>query len=154
MSEAIEEVLINIPLFNGFTSNELKVVASRCTMLEVEKGELVFKEGDKGDYMCFVASGMFDVLKQSEAGKSAPITTLTRGRSIGEIALVDDYLRSATVRANKKSSLITLTKSNFEMILEHHPPVGIKLLKGLTRILSLSLRKTSSQLADALLPIG
>ena len=154
MSEAIEDVLISIPLFNGFNSDDLKVVASRCNMIEVEKGELVFKEGDKGDYMCFVAAGMLDVIKQSEAGKSAPITTLTRGRSIGEISLIDDYLRSATVRANKKSSLITLSKSNFEGILEHHPQVGIKLLKGLTRILSLSLRKTSSQLADALLPMG
>ena len=154
MSDAIVDILIGIPLFNGFTPADMKAVAEKCNIMEVEKGDIVFKEGDKGDYMCFVASGMLDVLKQSEAGKSAPITTLTRGRSIGEISLIDDYLRSATVRATKKSELITLTKANFESILENQPQVGIKLLKGITRILSLSLRKTSSQLADALLPMG
>jgi CRP-like cAMP-binding protein len=53
-----------------------------------------------------------------------------------------------------KSTLLILTRKDFEKLLEQHPQIGIKILKGLAKLLSMNLRKTSSLLADHMLPIG
>lgn len=81
------------------------------------------------------------------------ISSLHRGRSIGDMAVLDNFPRSATVRSRTKATLITLTRDSFETILDKHPRIGIKMLKGLARLLSLNLRKTSSRLADYMLPV-
>jgi CRP-like cAMP-binding protein len=94
---------------------------------------------------------MFDTLN-STALKIVIIASLTRGRSIGEMAIIDDYPRSATIKAWANSTLVTLTREGFEQILDQHSAIGIKLLKEISRLLSMNLRRTSSQLADYLLP--
>jgi CRP/FNR family cyclic AMP-dependent transcriptional regulator len=81
------------------------------------------------------------------------ITELSRGRSIGEMSVIGDFLRSATVKAQTETKLIILTQRNFELILEEYPKIGIKILKGISRLLSLSLRDTSGRLADYILPV-
>lgn len=142
------DVLSEVPLFNGFKVQELELIASYATLTEIKKGEILFEEGDRGDYVCFVVDGKLEVVKESAGGKARVLTTLSRGRSIGEGSIVDDSPRSATVRADTNASLIILSRDAFESILDQFPEIGIKLLKGIARLLSLSLRKTSSQLAD------
>ena len=104
--------------------------------------------------MCFVADGALEVAKQSITGESVVITELRRGRSIGEMSVIGDFPRSATVKALEEAKLIVLTQRSFELILEEHPRIGIKVLKGISRLLSLSLRDTSGRLADSILPLG
>ena len=116
--------------------------------------ELVFKEGDKGTFVCFVVDGTLNVVKESEIGESVVITALSKGRSIGEMAVIDDFPRSATVKARTNSRLILLTRKGFDLISEEHPKVGIKILKRISRLLSLNLRKTSSRLVDYMLPVS
>ena len=53
-----------------------------------------------------------------------------------------------TVRARTQATMVVLTREAFDSILKTHPQVGIKILKGIARLLSMNLRKTSSQLAD------
>ncbi len=84
----------------------------------------------------------------------AALATLTKGRSIGEMAVIDDFPRSATVRARTKGTLVLLTRQGFEVILEQHPGIGVKILKGISRLLSQNLRKTSSRLVDYMLPLS
>ncbi len=147
-SSDMVDVLSEVPLFNGFNVQELELVASYANLTGIKKGDTLFEEGDRGDYVCFVVSGKLDVLKESDKGEPMVLTTLSRGRSIGEGSIVDDSPRSATVRARTDASMIILSRDAFESILEQFPESGIKLLKGIARLLSLSLRKTSSQLAD------
>ena len=103
-----------------------------------------------GDFVCFVTKGALDVLKKNEKGKEILIASLGKGRSIGEMAVIDDFPRSATVKAKTHSTLIILTRRGFEQLLDKHPQIGVKLLKGLARLLSMNMRKTSSLLADML----
>jgi len=64
------------------------------------------------------------------------------------------YPRSATVKARVSSTLLILTRKGFEEMLDQHPQIGIKILKGLAKFLSMNLRKTSSLLADYMLPLS
>jgi CRP-like cAMP-binding protein len=145
--------LSNISLFDRLNGQELGVLAKYVNVIDVNPGEYIFKEGDKGDYVCFVEKGSLDVMKRSSAGGTAIIATLTRGRSIGEMAVIDNFPRSATIRARTKATLLTLTRSGFDLILEQEPTIGVKILKGISRLLSQNLRRTSSQLADYMLPL-
>jgi CRP-like cAMP-binding protein len=78
------------------------------------------------------------------------ITKLGKGQTIGEMALVDELPRSATVKTCSPSSLTVLSRKDFEELAVQSPEIAIKILKYLARSLSLSLRKTSNRLSDNL----
>jgi len=153
LTETILDCLIYSPLFDGLKDEELKVVANRTKLFELEKDGILFEEGDKGDYVCFVLDGLMDIIKESSPGTSAVIASLSKGRSIGEMAVIDNFPRSATVKARTKTSFLVLTQKSFDTIVKDYPEIGIRILKGISRLLSLNLRKTSSRLADYMLPV-
>ncbi len=154
VSNEIIDVLIDIPMFDALNPQELRIVAKYTNLIEVNAADYVFKEGDKGEYVCFVVNGSLDVSKMNETGNSVVLATLHKGSSIGEMSVIDEYPRSATVRARTKSTFLTLTRGKFDSILEEHSNIGVKILKGVSRKLSLNLRKTSSRLADYMLPLS
>ncbi len=149
----IIDSLAEIPLFDDLEPIELRTVARYMHFVEAEEGDLVFEEGEAGDYVCFVANGTLSVIKESKSGEQAKITSLSRGRSIGEMAVIDEFPRSATVIASTKATLLTLNRGNFQLLLDNHPKAGIPILKGIARLLSMNLRRTSGQLADMMLPL-
>jgi len=153
ITEIIINFLSDIPLFNELNKEKLLTIARHMHYLELEKGNLVFEEGEDGDYVCFVASGTLDVIKESKSGERVTITTLAKGRSIGEMAMIDEFPRSATVISNSDTKLITLKRDSFQFLLDNHPDVAIPVLKGITRLVSINLRKTSCKLADLMLPL-
>jgi len=153
IQEPISDFLLNTPLFDGLKTNEIKNIAKHLSSIELSKDEILVKEGEEGNCVCFVVEGTLDVIKQSLTGESVIITALHRGRSIGEMSIIDDFPRSATVKARTQVKLVILTREGFDLLLEENPQVGIKILKKISRLLSLNLRKTSSRLADYMLPL-
>jgi len=154
MTELLSDHLSLIPIFSGLNAQELQTIEKYMFFNKVEPGEYVFKEGEKGDYVCFVAAGALDVIKLNQNAQPVVITTLAKGGSIGEMALIDKLTRSASIRACTPSSLIVLTRKGFEMILKLHPEIGIKILKGVASLLSINLRKTSDKLAEFMPPLA
>lgn len=151
---AIIDLLIQIPIFDNLDPDELRMIVKYMNVVQAKEGEEVFREGDRGDYVCFVAEGTLDVIKTSETGHHVAISTLHKGRSIGEMSMLDNFPRSATVQARTPATLVTLSKQSFELIVDDHPRIGVKIIKSVARLLSLALRKTSSRLADYMLPLG
>jgi CRP-like cAMP-binding protein len=98
--------------------------------------------------------GEVDIIKESSPGGEVVLASLPKGRSIGEMSFVDNFPRSATAKASTETSFLALTQKTFDQILKNHPEIGIKILIGISRHLSLKLRKTSSRLADYLLPVS
>ena len=154
ISGAIVDFLITMLLFDSLSSNELDIVSKHMNVVTIDQDEVIFREGDKGDYVCFVVEGSVEVLKQTGESKSVVLNRLRKNSTIGEMALIDEYSRSATVRVVTQSTLVTLSRTSFDRIIEDHPRIGIKILKGISRLLSLNLRKTSSRLADYMLPLA
>ena len=149
----IVDFIMDIPLFDELNSHELGIVADHMNFIEIEEGEILFKEGDHGDYVCFVLKGSLDIVKETRAqGEMVTIATISRKRSIGEMSVIDNTTRSATAIARSKTSLVSLPQESFNAILDRHPKMGIKILKGIARLMSLNMRKTSSRLADYILP--
>ena len=156
IGQATADFLVCFPFFETLTSQDILIIAEHINFLEIEEGALVFKEGEVGDCVYFVIKGELEVIKgaDQEGKEGVVISTLSKGRSIGEMSVIDKTPHSAAVRARSKSTVVTLSAEGFDMILEKHPRIGIKILKGLARLLSLNLRKTSTRLAEYMLPLS
>jgi CRP/FNR family transcriptional regulator, cyclic AMP receptor protein len=155
LSKAIIEFFMNIPLFSRMNAEEVKLVAKHMNVIELQPGEILFQEADRGNFMCFIAHGTLDVIKQpNSAEQEIIITSLRKGQSIGEMSVIENMPRSATIRARDTAKLFILSQAAFDLVLHRHANIGIKLLKGIAVLLSNNLRKTSSRLADYMLPIS
>ena len=148
MQDNIVDFLRDVSLFDSFERDELSIIAEHMNLIGIEKDALLFNEGEKGDYVCFVLEGSLNVLKRTENNGNVKIATLSRGHSIGEMSILDQTFRSASIQACENSKVISLSFKDFEFILDNYPKVGVKVLKGLSRYLSLNMRRTSKQFAD------
>jgi CRP/FNR family transcriptional regulator, cyclic AMP receptor protein len=148
--EDTRNFLVSLPLFDSFNVDELSVLARHMSYVHLRRGEYLFVEGDKGNFMGFVVRGVLEVLKKSETGENIIIARLTKGSSIGEMALIDKSPRSATVIAKQPTTMVTLTDKGFEILTEKSPALGVKVIQKVARLLSLNMRRTSSRLADLL----
>jgi len=146
--EKTRDFMLRLSLFDAFKSEDLDILARHMNYSEVMRGEYLFTEGDRGDFMCFVVHGLLEVLKKAIHGDYRAIARLGKGSTIGEMSIIDKAPRSASVIARQPTVVIILTKKGFDILTERYPTVGITLLKKIMRLLSLNMRRTSSKLAD------
>lgn len=148
LTRQVTDFFMSVPFFERINFEEIKVIAKHIALMDVKKGDILFNESDKGNYLCFIVSGRLEVIvKKESTGEEVVIATLSKGQSTGEMAIIEDMPRFATIRALDDSKIYVLSKSAFELILSRHPHVGIKLLKGVAYVLSNNLRQTSLKLA-------
>ncbi|MBM9513203.1 cyclic nucleotide-binding domain-containing protein [Desulfogranum marinum] len=146
--EKTRDLILSLPLFDAFKMDELDIISRHMNYTEILRGDYLFSEGDKGDYMCFVVRGLLDVLKKTSNGDYRVIARLGKGNTIGEMAIIDKSPRSASVIARQPTVVIILTKKGFDILTQKYPVLGVTLLKKIMRLLSLNMRRTTSKLAD------
>jgi CRP-like cAMP-binding protein len=153
-SKLIVNFIANIPLFDDLDMAELTLIAERMCLIELEAGQILFDQWEKGDSVCFVENGTMEVLKKSGGDAYTAIATLGRGRSIGEMSIIENFPRSVTLKALTPARVVTFSRHEFDFIMDTYPNVGISVLKSLARLLGHNLRKASSRMADYLMPMG
>ena len=119
------------PLFAGLSRRELAEVARRSEDLEVEPGKVLCKEGTIGHEFFVIIDGTVNVTR-----KGRPIATLGDGDFVGEIALLEELPRTATVTTETLVRLFVLTRGDFYRVLDDHPNVERKVLRTLARRLA------------------
>ncbi len=149
VTQTIIDFFMGLAMFDRVNSEELRIISKHMSVLELDPGDIVFNEGDEGNYICFIEKGKLEVLKKSSVtGSDVVLATLEKGQSIGEMSVIDSSLRSATIKSSTQSTLFILSKSAFDLIIDKHSRIGIKMLKGISRLLSTNLRDTSDRLAE------
>jgi CRP-like cAMP-binding protein len=148
--EETRSFLINLPIFSSFNVDELSIFAQHMSYIHLQRGEHLFVEGELGTFMGFVVTGVLEIQKRADSGENITLARLTKGSSIGEMALIDKSPRSATVIAKQATTMVTLTDKGFELLADKYPSLGIKVMQKIARLLSLNMRRTSSKLADLL----
>ena len=145
----MKDSLKNLLFFSYLSSEQMDDVMEYIELLEIKAGEVLFREGDEGDYVCFIVSGSIGVIKMTSwQNFTTVIAQLYEGSCIGEMSLIDHELRSATIRAHENTRLAILTKKAFEAMISSKPTLGVNILKGVAQILSDNLRATTDKLAD------
>ena len=144
----IQPILKEIPFFEDFSDGELDFFSKNVSLRYFPEKTVLFREGETGDYLFFVVEGIVDVRLQATDTKPLIIATFERGSCVGEMSIVDDYPRSATIVVSESSELLILTRNRFDDICREKPYIGMKFLRGLAKNLSIRLRKTTGRFAD------
>jgi len=144
----IQNILSEIPFFEEFENDELDYFSNNLSLRAFPEDTVLFREGDYGDYLFFIVEGGVEVRLARSDARSIVIASFEEGACIGEMSIVDNYARSATIIVTRPSELLLLTRNRFESICKENPTVGIKFLKGIAKSLSSRLRKTTGRFAD------
>lgn len=145
--ELINDLKEEMKICEYLTDDEIEKVTPCFEVVLYPAGTVLFREGDPGDYMGFVISGKIEVTKQTEfKGKEIIIALVGKGSFIGEISTFDALPRSTSAKAIEDTELLIFRRATLDRILEDYPQIGIKMLEGIIRILSLRLRKTTERL--------
>ncbi|OUS14669.1 cyclic nucleotide-binding protein [Rhodospirillales bacterium 47_12_T64] len=138
------EALKNIPLFTNIEPSRLKLMAFASERMIFKAGQELFHQGDAGDAAYIFIDGEADVIVDTDDG---PLVVATFGKNefVGEIAILCDVPRTATITA--KSELVTLkiTKELFFNMVMDFPEMGVEVM----RVLAHRIDKTTSQLTEA-----
>jgi CRP/FNR family cyclic AMP-dependent transcriptional regulator len=125
------QALKRAPLFDGLSRKELTQLARVSEDLEVEPGTMLCKEGETGHEFFVIVDGKVKITR-----KGRTIATRGGGDFVGEIALLEEIPRTATVRAETPVRLFVLTRRDFRHLLDENPKVERKVLRTLARRLA------------------
>ena len=125
------QALKRVPLFEGLSRKELVQLERVCEDLEVEPGKVLCKEGEIGHEFFVIVDGKVQVTR-----KARRVATLGNGDFLGEIALVTEMPRTATVTAETAVRFFVLASREFHAALDKNPGVERKVLRALARRLA------------------
>ena len=116
------------PLFDGLSKKELAALARVSEDMEVEPGKVLVKEGEAGQEFFMIVDGKVNVTRRGRR-----VATRGPGDFVGEIALLEDTPRTATVTAEGPVRFFVLTRKDFRHLLNENPGVERKVLHALAR---------------------
>ena len=119
-------LISRVPLFEECSQAELARIAAIATQIEIPKGEVLLKQGERGDDFFVLVKGSADVRK----GKTH-VRSLKAGDFAGEIALLSDTPRTATVTATSPVTALRATRKGFSELLTTSPAIQKKVLVAL-----------------------
>lgn len=147
-------------IFYQFSATQLELVANLCHEIVFQEGETIFRENSEGKELYVIAQGEVEILinpalvgsPANGEQEDARIATLRRGQSFGEVALVDEGLRSATARASQKDTrLLVIPRDKIIMLCETYPQLGYRLMNNLAADLAMKIRNTDLRIREKLL---
>jgi len=138
----IISILSRVPIFDGFSQEELEEVARLLTEKKFQADEDIFFETDPGKDFYMVYEGRIKIYKMSPGGQVKVLDYLEEGDFFGEMALLDNSCRSANAVALADSTLLVLRQSDFDSLMKSRPD----LLLRIARTLSARLRKADSEI--------
>jgi CRP-like cAMP-binding protein len=138
------EVLRGIPLFAKIEPTKLKLLAFTSEHVEYGEGEVLFEQGDIGDAAFILLDGEVEVLGETSGGQ-VKLAQLRKNDIVGEIAILCDVPRTATVRAATPLVTLRISKDGFFNLVTQFPQVGVEIMQELAT----RLHQTTVQLTEA-----
>lgn len=145
-------------IFYQFTQTQLELVANLCSEKNFNAAETIFEENHSSKELYVIVQGEVRILVDpgivGAKGKSekVEIAVLRRGQSFGEIALVDEGLRSATAEAkNKDTRLLVIPRDKLIMLCETYPQLGYRLMYNLAADIAMKIRNTDLRIREKVL---
>ena len=139
------EVLRDVRLFNKIDHTKLKLLAFTSESLTHQDGNFLFREGEPGDAAYIILKGKVSVFIETDKGP-VEVAELKRGDVVGEISILCDVPRTASVKAIESVQTLKVTKDTFIHLLTEFPEIAIEIMRDLAS----RLNKTNIQLRAAL----
>jgi CRP-like cAMP-binding protein len=137
-------MLRRVPLFSGVEPAKLKLLAFTSDRVSYTSGQTLFSQGDEGDAAYVILTGTADILVNSDSGL-IKVAEVEPNSIIGEIAILCNVSRTATVKATDKLEALRIRKDHFLRLLRENPEMTIEIVKVLADRLS----ATTAELSEA-----
>jgi NTE family protein/lysophospholipid hydrolase len=147
----------SIDLFRELNELTLAEFENSLHWVRLSGGESLMQQGDPADCIYFLVNGRLRVVVEHEDGSETAVGEISRGEVVGEMAILTDEPRSATVRALRDSELLMFSKEDFERLLERHPEAMMKITRQIVKRLQRSIRSHRAENtvhAIAVVPAG
>ncbi len=153
-------VLSQADIFFQVTAAQLEAVAALCQERSYDLGEIIFEENSASDELYVIAHGEVEILvdpalvseRPDAPSRPTTIATLRRGQCFGEVALVDQGLRSAAARSSSHDTrLLVIPRTELMSLCEMDPVLGFHLMRNLAADLALKIRNTDLTVREQLL---
>ncbi len=138
------DMLANVDIFDDLSAERLERISSICVEHRLHEGDIVFEQNARSDGLYIILNGEIDIQVQSPSS-DAPLTVarLQRGQSFGEVALVDEGIRTATARVGTPDArLLMLRRADLMEICSEDFELGFILMRNLAGDLALKMRQT------------
>lgn len=126
-------MLSNIPMFSGLGDNETRLLTEHSHTRSYPANTILINEGDQTDCLYVILEGEVRVYASDENGKEVILNMLRAGQCFGELALVDDEPRSASVITMTPIKVIVISKSDFKDCLSRNSDMAFSMIRSLSR---------------------
>jgi CRP-like cAMP-binding protein len=130
---AVEDTLAKVELFTDLEKDDLARLAKATIVRDFKKGDVIVRENEVGVAFYVIASGGVEVVKNLGAPNEQVLGTLNAGTFFGEMALFDNHVRSASVRAATDCQCLVITKWDFNAEMTENSHIAIAMLAVLAR---------------------
>ncbi|HEX5091078.1 MAG TPA: Crp/Fnr family transcriptional regulator [Burkholderiales bacterium] len=137
-------VLRTVPLFASFPEEQLRTLATVVSRRSASRGSIIIAAGDPTDSLYIILSGRFKVMMSDAEGKEVILSILSGGEFFGEMGLIDDAPRSASVVAIEPCELLVITRRDFKRCMTENAEMAMAVMRGLVRRLREADRKIGS----------
>ncbi|MEK6711501.1 MAG: cyclic nucleotide-binding domain-containing protein [Nitrospinota bacterium] len=127
------ECVSRIRLFEGFPQRLLKKISALCVERRYAAGEVLCREGTTGLGLFFVVEGWVEVYGTSRAGREKSLALLGPGEMFGEMMILDNSPRSASVRSLQPATCYVMPQWDFKRLLKDYPEIAVKMLPTLVK---------------------
>jgi CRP/FNR family transcriptional regulator, cyclic AMP receptor protein len=138
------DLLRKVPLFAHMDPAKLKLLAFTSTRASFKPGQELFHQGDEGDAAYLILSGEATVIADTPTGE-VPVATIGQNAVVGEIAILCEVPRTASVRAVSRLETLKIEKEHFLRLIREFPDMGVEIMRELGQRLS----KTTAELSQA-----
>lgn len=150
MQQSIAAILSITEIFDNLNPAQLELVASVCELITYNQGDVLLKENESSTDMYVIARGGVEIMMNpsfvgAEQDKYEPVvlTELRQGQVFGEVALVDEGIRSATARVSQDhTTLLRIQRDRLMLLCDNYPDLGYKIMKNVAADLAFKIRNT------------
>jgi CRP-like cAMP-binding protein len=142
LSEETVELLARVPLFSTLAPEELDHVAQVAVPRRFSANQVVFREGDASDTCYVIRAGHARAVRAHPDGRTITLAQFGPGDFFGELAMLDEERRSATIETLEETEAIAILGADMRRLLREHPDISVKLIAALGR----RLRETNERL--------
>lgn len=138
------QFLKQVDLFKSLSEKALFELSAITIEQTHPSKTVIFKEGDKGDALYIVKSGKVNILKRNSQGIDTVLVSLGKGAVVGDMAIIDEQPRSASLATSQETVFLIITKDDFKSLLGTVPEISFQILKMTTE----RLRATNAHLKE------
>jgi CRP/FNR family transcriptional regulator, cyclic AMP receptor protein len=147
-----QEQLARVPFFDGLSTRGLALIADVAFEEAHPSGALIFQSDEPGDRLFIVLEGRVRISRNLASSGASPteevLALLGTGEIFGEMALLDESVRSADARAHERCRLLVIKKEDFDDLLFFHKDLAYEVLWTSVRVLAARLRETNDKLTQ------